>query len=59
MPTSIEDLAVIYLAGEGDPAECYCQEFAHQVVHQAAEIKVLKEKIDNLEDQLENLFNMG
>ena len=45
MTQSIEDHAAIYLAGEGDPTECYCQEFAHQVVLQAAEINVLKEKL--------------
>ena len=45
-PQSIEDLAAMYMAGEPSIVnECYCQEFAHQVLHQAADIKVLKEKL--------------
>ena len=52
-PVSIEDLAVMYMAGEPIViTDCYCQEFAHQVLHQAAEIQLLKEKIKSYEGVL-------
>ena len=57
MTTSIEEYAAMRLAWES--TECLCDEYAVTVVNQAMEIKELKEKIDNIEDQLENLFNMG
>lgn len=43
MTTSIEDHAAMRLKGES--VECLCDEYAHLLLHQAAEIKVLKEKL--------------
>jgi len=42
-PISLEDHAAMRLAGE--EVECLCDEYAHLILHQAAEIKVLKEKM--------------
>ena len=42
-PKSLEDHAAMRLAGES--TECLCDEYSHQILHQAAEIKILREKI--------------
>ena len=60
MTISLEDHAATRLADRTVlPFDCTCTEYATVIVEQAAEIKRLKETIDTLEDQLENLFNMG
>jgi len=43
MQTSLEDHAVMRLAGESNV--CLCDEYSHLVLHQAAEIKTLKKKL--------------
>ena len=56
---SLEDLAAIRASGRSVNPECLCDEYSHLILLQSTEIKALKEKIDNLEDQLENIFHMG
>jgi len=59
-PVSLEEHAAMRLADRTTvPFECTCDEYATVIILQSREIKELKEKIDNLEDQLENIFNMG
>uniref|UniRef100_A0A6H1ZL56 Uncharacterized protein n=1 Tax=viral metagenome TaxID=1070528 RepID=A0A6H1ZL56_9ZZZZ len=42
-PKSLEDHAAMRLAGES--VGCLCDEYAHLILHQAAEIKILEEKL--------------
>ena len=43
MQTSLEDHAAMRLAGES--TVCLCDEYAHLVLHQSADIRILKEKL--------------
>jgi len=59
MTISLEDLAAIRASGRAVNPECLCDEYAHLILEQAAEIKRLKSEMEGLYAQPENLFNMG